>query len=546
MQLLQTGAIGLSMLLAGSPNTADTPARPGVAAVPACSAQQLYGLAPENDEIRAHRLESTPIDYRFDTQRNRWGLRVTLRVDEQGRVVCFDNSDPGGNWKKIDRGHLVALAHLRYRPFLDKGVAVPAIVEDRIDEQERPATHVPLPQVALADVRIALERTACFGSCPSYRVEIGGDGQVVYQGRDYVDVRGRHAYRIPVEAVAGLVESLRTRDLWSLRPSYRASITDNPTYLLTLRMGDQTHFIADYVGEEAGMPVVVSEFEDEVDRVSGARSWVNLSGDAVERLRVEGFDFGSRESANILARAIGNRDRSDEAGMRRMIALGAPLDGGDPDEGRPRSPESLLEIALRNRRETVAAALIEKDALKTAGKNDPAKIDAAFRAAIAGGRMNAVQSIWNVAGDGTRPSLWFSESTGGDHPTDQRVPVSLMLCSWLQRTQGGDGLEIARWLAGQGVDLKARAADGHTLLHVAARAGDVEFVRYLLDQGVDPSAVGGGYGSQALRVASNEEVAMLLVEASPKVSDLSYYTEHAKEQRWGRVLQWLKTHGQTR
>jgi hypothetical protein len=39
---------------------------------------------------------------------------------------------------------------------------------------------------------------------------------------------------------------------------------------------------------------------------------------------------------------------------------------------------------------------------------------------------------------------------------------------------------MVKWLAGQGCDLKARAANGDALLHIATDAGNVRFVRYLL------------------------------------------------------------------
>src|SRR5690606_34028821 len=99
------------------------------------------------------------------------------------------------------------------------------------------------------EVRIVLARSGCFGACPAYSVEIRGDGSVLYDGRAFVDVEGKHRYQVPVENVAALVESAREKDLWSMRTSYRARITDNPTYDLLLDMGGKVHRIEDYVGE---------------------------------------------------------------------------------------------------------------------------------------------------------------------------------------------------------------------------------------------------------------------------------------------------------
>src|SRR5947209_6052729 len=52
----------------------------------------------------------------------------------------------------------------------------------------------PRPPVLLPNstVMIALERGLCYGSCPAYRVRIGTDGVVVFEGKDFVLAEGRH------------------------------------------------------------------------------------------------------------------------------------------------------------------------------------------------------------------------------------------------------------------------------------------------------------------------------------------------------------------
>src|SRR5947208_1474873 len=40
------------------------------------------------------------------------------------------------------------------------------------------------------DLRITLERSTCFGTCPDYKLTVTGDGTVVFEGREFVKVKG--------------------------------------------------------------------------------------------------------------------------------------------------------------------------------------------------------------------------------------------------------------------------------------------------------------------------------------------------------------------
>ncbi|HEV8693032.1 MAG TPA: ankyrin repeat domain-containing protein, partial [Lysobacter sp.] len=104
-----------------------------------------------------------------------------------------------------------------------------------------------------------------------------------------------------------------------------------------------------------------------------------------------------------------------------------------------------------------------------------------------------------------------------------------------------DGLQIAQWLAAQGCDLKAAAANGTTLLHIAAEAGDAASVRYLLAQGLDASTP-GEYGLPALGSVTDEDVALILLEAGTDLSKLDDFARYAEGNHWLRVTAWLKAH----
>lgn len=123
-------------------------------------------------------------------------------------------------------------------------------------------------------VTIRLERTACYGRCPIYRVEIRGDGLVTYTGERFVAVTGVRTRRIPPAAVARLVDQFRAANFYALKDSYRAGITDMPSAITTLRIGRHSKRVVDYAGQMAGMPPAVSDLEQAIDRAAGTEAWV--------------------------------------------------------------------------------------------------------------------------------------------------------------------------------------------------------------------------------------------------------------------------------
>jgi hypothetical protein len=59
-----------------------------------CSKEQLLAFSPKPDEVETHRQFTLPfISYPFDTKMPDWGFNLIVRIDESGRVVCFQMND---------------------------------------------------------------------------------------------------------------------------------------------------------------------------------------------------------------------------------------------------------------------------------------------------------------------------------------------------------------------------------------------------------------------------------------------------------------------
>ncbi len=503
---------------------------------------------PGFDDVADHRLfDIAPITYAHAEKNQYFGLQLILLVDENGQPLCIADQGTVFSGKNVTtperKAYLPSVAAWRYRPFTVDGQPARVLVHEFVAEQILPAEHVAMPAGDLAASSVTLDRGGCFGDCPSYRVTLHGDGRVDYDGQGFVDVRGRHSYTVPPDEVAALIERLRGRDIWSMDDDYSARITDSASYALIIDIAGQKKIINDYVGGMVGMPVAIRDSENDIDKVAGTDNLIRLSPAGVKILQDEAFDFASQDAADTLARAAANDDSSDDA-LLALVELGAPLDGGTADRFGPPDEHPVLWQALMHRHEALIEPLIARGALQTDGEPDQAKIDQAFQAAIAGGRLAPVQRLWREGGDTPHPSLTFTDASRDDHKHSVTAPVTLLLT----RSYGDnawEGLDIAKWLVAQGCDVRAHGVDGDTLLHIAAQANAPDLVRYLLGLGMDPSTP-GQYGLMALGGTSNEEVALLLLDAGADLGKwdggVRDFRTYAERMKWNRVLAWLDAH----
>jgi hypothetical protein len=121
---------------------------------------------------------------------------------------------------------------------------------------------------------ISLERTPCFGFCPSYSVSIAADGAVTYNGQRFVRVTGEQHGQADPAALAALRQHILAADFFNLQDQYRARVTDLPSARVTVERDGASKSVLDYGGEMVGMPHAVREIQQEIDRVAGTAQWV--------------------------------------------------------------------------------------------------------------------------------------------------------------------------------------------------------------------------------------------------------------------------------
>ena len=136
------------------------------------------------------------------------------------------------------------------------------------------------PAPDYSDLVITLQRTACFGTCPIYKLTVYGDGRVEYEGEQFVAVQGAQTATITPEQVKALATAFEQADYFNLPSNYSAPATDLPTTITSVIFKGQTKTIENYGGCFVEIdslnkaPQALCDFEILIDTVTNSAQWV--------------------------------------------------------------------------------------------------------------------------------------------------------------------------------------------------------------------------------------------------------------------------------
>ena len=127
---------------------------------------------------------------------------------------------------------------------------------------------------------IFLERSVCYGTCPSYTVKVDGMGNVVYQGKEFVEKKGFQFDTVPVATTRKLFQALSALKFSELPENISEScpngrVTDNPSVTITLESDGKTHKVTDYHGCRGNRDLEkLRLIEKQIDEELGTARWV--------------------------------------------------------------------------------------------------------------------------------------------------------------------------------------------------------------------------------------------------------------------------------
>ena len=292
---------------------------PPISAAAAAADKRGGIIEVEHEEALKHRL-TKPVLIHEQLPPRHTSLNFTLRVivDPSGKVESAKALylQPSNEWG-ADQVE-AAEKQERFRPFTRKGAAVEVQFEDVawiVPPVEWASPRVPFPEIHNWDsVRIGLLRTGCYGACPSYSVEIQGNGPVLFNGEQNVLITGHHRGQISREAVADLVTMFRNADYFSLKDEYVAMITDLPTVFTSIEFDGHKKSVKDYVGFAAGMPGIVDELEGRIEQIAGTDKWIRETPETAPSLLAEHWDFRANTPENLSL-----RDNIIQQGSTRLV-----------------------------------------------------------------------------------------------------------------------------------------------------------------------------------------------------------------------------------
>ena len=106
---------------------------------------------------------------------------------------------------------------------------------------------------------ISLQRTACFGTCPIYKIEIFSDGSGIYTGTRFVENIGITEFTLSETQINIILTQAESINFTNMQKEYSEPISDLPTTFIQIK--DKR--IRDYVGA----PKTLKNLENLIDQL---------------------------------------------------------------------------------------------------------------------------------------------------------------------------------------------------------------------------------------------------------------------------------------
>ena len=120
---------------------------------------------------------------------------------------------------------------------------------------------------------ITLERTRCYGTCPTYKVILGANETATYISKAFAKREGQYQgtiYRYTFDQLAGLLDLL---DFYELEDSYSRLMTDHATVITSIVRDGERKTVSNYANYG---PIALWRIEMAIDAVVFGIKWEKI------------------------------------------------------------------------------------------------------------------------------------------------------------------------------------------------------------------------------------------------------------------------------
>ena len=201
------------------------------------------------------------------------------------------------------------------------GLPIPACAP-----QATPSSAAPT-QNTFSDLVITMERTACHGTCPVYKLTIEGNGDVTYNGQDFVQVKGTQTASLSPAQIQDLVSAFEQAKFSTLTDYTHENTTDSQSVITSITRNGKTKTVNHYYGDNSA-PQELFDLESKIDEITNSKQWTGSVTSAPEEQGVI-VTFRVADSEQYKIRLT---DPTDIEAARKL------LDGNEP----PRIPNGVV------------------------------------------------------------------------------------------------------------------------------------------------------------------------------------------------------------
>ena len=131
------------------------------------------------------------------------------------------------------------------------------------------ATQAPVKAKTEAGPVLTFERTPCYGTCPSYLMQVYADGRVAYEGRRAVPIIGKKDLKLPAATVADMLRQAQEAHFDQFQDRYARNTSDLPSTIIAVRQPNgQLKTVVVEEGEPDNVKTLVTALAKQFDALA--------------------------------------------------------------------------------------------------------------------------------------------------------------------------------------------------------------------------------------------------------------------------------------